>query len=173
MRYKDATHDWIFISEEDAQKLIAHVSPRWRLAVRTLYTYGMRVSELISLTSENFKNGELVVKRLKKGRTTRQYIVPELRGDLDALVKSLPRGARLFPISRKCFWQNLQSAANRSGVDPKLAHAHAFRHACGRRWARIGTINEVSAMLGHRSIQATMMYSQLSCDADLSKKFLA
>lgn len=68
--------------------------------------------------------------------------------------------------------QDLQDAANRSGVDPRLAHAHAFRHACGRKWARMGTINEVSAMLGHRSIQATMMYTTLACDVDLSKKFL-
>jgi integrase len=173
MRYQDNTHDWIWIPDAEAQKLIAHVAPRWRLAVRVLYTYGMRVSELLSMTSENFKNGELVVKRLKNGRTTRQFIVPELREELEQLVKSLPKGARLFPISRVNFWHNLQSAANRSGVDPKLAHAHSFRHACGRKWAKLGTINEVSAMLGHRSIQATMLYTTLSCDPELSKKFLA
>jgi site-specific recombinase XerD len=69
-------------------------------------------------------------------------------------------------------WRVLQQAANRTGVDPRKAHPHAFRHACGRKWARIGTINEVAAMLGHRSIQATMMYTTLSCDVELSKKFL-
>jgi integrase len=58
-------------------------------------------------------------------------------------------------------------------VFPTLTHAHAFRHGCGRRWAKIGTINELAAMLGHRSIQATMMYTTLSCDPELSKKFLA
>jgi integrase len=173
MRYKDETKDWIFIPEDEAKRLIDAVSPRWQLAVKVVYHYGMRVSELLAMTSENFKNGELVVKRLKHGRTTRQIIIPELRQELETLVASLPRGTRLFPISRVNFWRNLQDAANRSGVDPKLAHAHAFRHGCGRRWAKIGTINELAAMLGHRSIQATMMYTTLSCDPELSKKFLA
>jgi hypothetical protein len=172
MRYKDDTHDWIWINDADARKLIDAVSPRWQLAVKMLYHYGMRVSELLSLTSENFRDGQLVLKRLKRGRTTHQVIVPELREDLKKLIASKRKGEKLFQIARINIWRNLQDAANRSGIDRRLAHPHAFRHACGRKWARRGTINEVAAMLGHRTIKTTMIYSALDCDPEMSQKFL-
>jgi integrase len=172
MRYKDSTHDWIFITDDEAKRLISRASARWQLPIRILYHYGLRASELLSLTPLNIKNGELVIQRLKNGRLTRQYLVPEVKAELEALSKTKAPNVRLFPYSRINLWQQIQAAANRAGVDPRKAHPHAFRHACGRKWARLGTINEVSAMLGHKSIQATMLYTQLSCDVDMSKKFL-
>jgi integrase len=173
MRYKDSTHDWIWITEDEAQRVIANLRPaHWRLPVQILYHYGLRASELLHLTPLNVKNGELVIQRLKNGRMTRQFLVPEIRVELEALCATRKPTQRLFPWAKVNLWRALQNAANRSGVPNVKAHPHAFRHACGRKWARIGTINEVSAMLGHKSIQATMMYTRLECDVDLSRKFL-
>lgn len=173
MRYKDSTHDWIFITDAEAKALIACASPRWSLPIRILYHYGLRASELLSLTPLNIKNGELVIQRLKNGRMTRQYLVPEVKAELESLSQGKPASTRLFPYSRVNLWQQIQSAGHRAGIDQRKCHPHAFRHGCGRKWARIGTINEVSAMLGHKSIQATMMYTRLECDVDLSRKFLS
>jgi integrase len=172
MRYKDQTHDWIFISDEDAQKVIAHAIDRWRLPIKILYYYGLRASEVLSLTPENIKGDLLVVQRLKHGLLTKQVLIPAVRDELLAIAAAKMRGAKLFPYSRKTLWQNIQSAGFRAGVDRVFLHPHAFRHNCGRKWARMGTIFECSAMLGHRSPQATMMYTRLSCDAELSRKFL-
>jgi integrase len=173
MRYKDSTKDWIYITDEEAKRLISCASARWSLPIRILYHYGLRASELLSLTPLNFKNGELVIQRLKNGRMTRQYLVPEVKAEIEALCKTKTPNTRIFPWSRINLWQQIQAAGNRAGVDPRKCHPHAFRHGCGRKWARIGTINEVSAMLGHKSIQATMMYTRLECDVDLSRKFLS
>jgi len=174
MRYKDPTHDWIYITDAEAQALIAKVRPEyWKLPIRILYHYGLRASELLMLTPQNIKNGELVIQRLKNGRLTRQYLVPQVRDELEALCRTKLLNARLFPFSRVNLWQQIQHAGMRANVDLRKCHPHAFRHACGRKWARLGTINEVQAMLGHRSLQATMMYSRLECDSDLSKKFLS
>lgn len=173
MKYKDAIADWIYISEEDARELIEHVSPRWRLAIKFLYHYGMRVSELLSMTPENFnKTGEIILPRLKHGRTTRQIIVPEIKEELDVLLRSLQPGEHLFKITRYNIWRNMQDAGRRADIDLRCCHPHAMRHACGRRWARMGTIPEVAGMLGHKSWSSTLKYSTLNCDSDMSTKFL-
>ena len=130
MRFKD-THDVVVISEADAAKIIEHARPRWKLAIRIIYLYGLRASELLSITSNNFRDGEFVLKRFKGGHLTRQAIHPSIRG-----------------------------------------HPHAFRHAAGRRWAKIGTPNEIQAMFGHKTMVMAMLYSRLSCDVALSRKFL-
>lgn len=172
MRFKDSTHDCIVISETDARKILEHVKPRWRLAVKILYHYGLRVSEVMSLTPENFRDNVLTLKRLKGGHVTRQAIHPDIKDELAALLRQRFAGVRLFTKTRTSLYNAIQSAAARAGVNQVYAHPHAFRHAAGRRWAKIGTPNEIQAMFGHKTMVMAMLYSRLSCDAELSKKFL-
>jgi site-specific recombinase XerD len=80
--------------------------------------------------------------------------------------------AAIFPFNRYSVWRVLQQAANRTGVNIKKAHPHAFRHRAGRKWAKQGTIAEVAAMMGHANIATTMKYARLERDVDLSRKFL-
>src|SRR5437899_912512 len=94
MRYKDATHDWVFISDTDAKRVIDHASPLWKLPIRILYHYGLRASEVLSLTSDNLKGEELVIQRLKKGLTTRQYLLPDIRAELLAIAATRAPGSR-------------------------------------------------------------------------------
>lgn len=177
MRYKDATRDWISISDHDARLVIQHAAPLWKLPIKILYHYGLRCREVLTLTPENIKPGadgpELVVQRLKHGLLTRQYLVDDVREELLALAAKKRPGEKLFPHSNKGLWGGIQDAGNRAGVDRVFLHPHAFRHYCGRKWARMGTINEVQAMMGHRCLRHTMIYSQLACDVALSKKFLS
>jgi integrase len=173
VKYQDSTHEWIYISSEDALKVISNLQPsHWKLPVRILYHYGLRATELLTLTSLNLKDGELVLQRLKRGRMTRQYLVPEIRTELERLSASKIPGTRLFPYHRFSLWRVIQQAGNRAGVDPLKCHPHSFRHACGRRWARQGTLPEVAAMMGHSNIATTMKYSRLECNTELSRKFL-
>jgi integrase len=71
MRFKD-TRDVVIISEANAHKLIDQARPHWKLPLRILYYYGMRASELLSLTSNNFRDGVFVLQRTKRGELTRQ-----------------------------------------------------------------------------------------------------
>ncbi len=170
MRYKDETHDWIYITDEDAQKVIAHAREKWKLPLRVLYMYGMRVSELLALTPANIKNDLLVMQRRKRGKLTRQVLHPDIKEELLALARSRTPGSRLFPYARLSCWKAIREAGNRAGVDPLVCHPHAFRHACGRRWAQHFSINVVGSMMGHKTIRATMMYSDLQCTPELSKR---
>jgi integrase len=150
--------------------LIAAANDNWKLPIKMLYFYGMRASELMSLTPANIKNGVLVIKRLKHGKLTRQVLHPEIKAELLALAASKDAAARLFPHDRKSLWEAIRTAGNRAGLDPRVCHPHAFRHACGRKWARQFSVNVCGAMLCHKSISATMMYTDLPCDPDLSRK---
>jgi len=52
---KDAQGEWIVISEADATGLIEYLNSQWKLPAKILYHYGLRVSEVLGLTSENFR----------------------------------------------------------------------------------------------------------------------
>jgi integrase len=171
----DANGDWLFLKPEEGLAIIAEVPEHWKLPVKILYFYGLRCSEVLGLTSSNLREGELVVHRLKRGRTTRQFLLPEIKAGLEAAIAAKLPGARLFPWRRESLWRIIQQAGNRLGMDPKKLHPHAFRHGRGRFWARKGgSLSELNAMLGHspKSFSATMKYINLACDAELSKKFL-
>lgn len=171
---KDQHGDWIYLKPEEALALIAEVGPRWTLAVKILHYYGLRCSEVLSLTSDNLRDGELVIQRLKRGRVTRQYLIPEIKEGLEALISARVPGARLFPYRRESLWRNIREAGNRLGLPPEKCHPHSFRHGAGRRWARKGSLAELNAMLGHspKSFGATVKYISLACDSELSRKFL-
>src|SRR5205823_14598850 len=129
--FKD-TKQWRIISEQDARKVIEHAHPRWRLPIKILYHYGMRASEVLSITPNNLREGVLTVPRLKGCETPAHVLVPEIRDELLGLAAEKLQGARLFPHSRKCLWENIQAAGNRAGVDKAYLHPHSFRHAAGR-----------------------------------------
>jgi integrase len=134
-RFKD-TREWRIISEEDAAKVIAHSSARWKLPTKLLYHYGLRVSEVLSITPANVRDGLFVVPRLKHSDTPQHAIVESLREELLELVAGKAPGVRLFPWTRWAFYQAIQCAGFRAGVDEAFLHPHSFRHAAGRRWAR-------------------------------------
>jgi integrase len=172
MRFRD-TGDVVIISESDARKIIEHVKPKWKLPVKICYYYGLRSSEVMRLTPENFRDGVFVCRRLKGGAVTRQAIHSDIREELLELLKHRTPGTKLFPYSRQSLYDAIHHGARKAGVDECYAHAHAFRHAAGRRWARVGTINEIQSMFGHRTLKMALLYSQLACSEEISRKFLA
>src|SRR5439155_6153913 len=161
--FKD-TKQWRIISEQDARKVIEHAHPRWRLPIKVLYHYGMRASEVLSITPGNIREGILTVPRLKGCDTPEHVLVPEIREELLQLATERLPGIRLFPYCRKTFWEQIQSAGFRAGVERCYLHPHSFRHAAGRRWARKGASpHELMALMGHRTLSASLMYTKLAC----------
>jgi site-specific recombinase XerD len=56
----------------------------------------------------------------------------------------------------------IERAAIKAGLDIK-AHAHMLRHACGFKLAADGVdTRALQAYLGHRNIQHTVRYTELS-----------
>jgi len=167
------TREWVYVSDEDALKLIEHSRPRWKLFLKFAYYYGLRVSEILSLKPEHFRNGTFVFPRFKHGLTPHLHVKPEIAEELAQLLKRKRPGTRLFPWTRKAAYNHLQQTAHRAGVDPRVAHIHAFRHRLGRMLARKGASpHQIAGLMGHRSMRASLMYSQIAGDEKLSREYL-
>lgn len=126
-----------------------------------MWNHGLRVSEALNLTAENFVFGKLILQRLKGSRKTAQPILPletpETRADFMAFVASRP--GRLFPTYRMDVWRKMQEYGAEAGIDPTKRHPHALKHTCGRLAYRRGVgIPEIQVWLGHVNGKNTMEY---------------
>jgi site-specific recombinase XerD len=65
-------------------------------------------------------------------------------------------------LTRDAFAKILRAAADRTGIDRRLAHPHALRHAAGHALANSGRVNEyqLQAVMGHKDPRSTRVYVQ-------------
>src|SRR5208282_693336 len=130
--------------------------------------HGLRVSEVINLTTENFQAGHLIVQRLKGSMKTIQRLLPN---EAALLSQHTPaEDGRLFPICRKTVARHLRKLGVAAGIESFKCHPHILKHTC----AMIGLdggmkINELQTYLGHKSGNSTLAYlkvsDQTACDA--------
>ena len=162
------------LTEREVGKLIeAAKRNRWAQRDSTMiliaFRHGLRASELCGLqwSDVEFETGTLHLRRAKGGATATH---PLLGDELRAL-RALKREAKspfIFVSERGAPFttSGLAKLVERAGVEAKLpfpVHAHMLRHACGFVLANKGTdTRTLQAYLGHRSIQSTVRYSELS-----------
>jgi integrase len=134
------------------------------------YRHGLRVSELVTLRWEqiDFIGGTIYINRLKHGvSSTHPLRGVELRV-LRQLQREYPDSNYLFVSER----DTVMAAAiargiiERAGKIAELSlrvHPHMLRHACGFYLASRGhDTRAIQAYLGHRNIQHTVRYTELS-----------
>ena len=147
------------------------------LMFETAFVHGFRVSELLTLTRDNFNGEMLVVRRAKNGKTTAQTASKELI----AYSKTMPRGAKLFLLANSDAHHSHRRAADRlikkygteAGLPAHLLHMHILRHSCAHAMLDGGApLPAVQQRLGHRSGASTMMYLQVD-DSTADKAFFA
>jgi integrase len=145
--------------------------PSRRYHVLLAYRHGLRPVELVTLRWDaiDFAHGQIHVSRAKNGSPS----VHPLSGvELQALRRlkrdQEPPSPFVFTSERgspftTAGWRKMVA---RLGVAAKLgfkAHPHMFRHACGFQLANQGTdTRTLQAYLGHRNIQHTVRYTELS-----------
>ena len=125
------------------------------------FRHGLRSSELTGLHWDqvDFAHAVLHVRRAKKGVPSTHPI----RGDEMRALRKLQREQEPnSPFSTGGFARMME----RAGVEAKLgfkAHPHMLRHACGFALANKGhDTRALQAYLGHRNIQHTVRYTELS-----------
>jgi integrase len=136
------------------------------------FRHGLRAGELVGLRWEQveFATGNLHVTRSKNGSpATHPLSGRELRAlrrlkresDASPFVFVSQRGS---PFSVAGFQKMVARAGEVAGFKFK-AHPHMLRHACGYKLANDGVdTRSLQAYLGHRSIQHTVRYTELSPD---------
>jgi type 1 fimbriae regulatory protein FimB/type 1 fimbriae regulatory protein FimE len=135
------------------------------------YRHGLRSSELVDLRWDqvDFAAAALAVRRAKSGSPSTHPI----RGDELRALRRLQReqdpkspfvftSERGSPFTTAGFARMIERAGKGAGLGFK-AHPHMLRHACGFALANKGhDTRALQAYLGHRNIQHTVRYTELS-----------
>jgi type 1 fimbriae regulatory protein FimB len=143
-------------------------SERDYLMILLAYKHGLRASEVCLLTSRDISDGFLTVRRLKGSLKTTH---PLFRSDNPLLderkavvewLKSVPKGTRLFPISRQHFHRLFQAYCVTAGIPKPLAHPHVLKHSVAMELVKKVGIEELRVYIGHKSLNSTGMYLRVS-----------
>ena len=143
---------------------------RDRILILMTYRHGLRVSEAVDLKWDqiDLKAGRIHVNRLKNGNAATHF----LEGDE---IRALRRVRREYagspfvfsterggPLSRSTVNKLVERAGRLAGISFPV-HPHMLRHACGFYLANRGVdTRTIQDYLGHKSIQHTVKYTQLT-----------
>jgi tyrosine recombinase xerD len=149
---------------------------RNKAILETLYSCGLRVSELVNLklSQINFRTGYIKI----EGKGNKERIVPlgarakdeircYLKKDRDKMKKARGHEDILFlnkmgkALSRVMIFNIIKETARRAGLQ-KVVSPHTFRHSFASHLVNGGAdIRTVQDMLGHESILTTEIYTHL------------
>lgn len=156
------------LDKQEYQKLLYYLANRgdWKYyaILKTLAGTGIRISELKYITTDTLHAGMAQV--YNKGKTREIYIGASLKKELECFCQSnhicegaVFRGKGQTPITRGAINQKLIKIAEGAGVEKRKVHPHAFRHLFAKEYMnRYCNIAELSCLLGHESVETTMIY---------------
>jgi len=149
-------------------------------------TYGLRASEIVSLTLDDvaWRKGVL---RIHQRKTSSPLELPLTNEVADALVRHLKRSAPRAPyrmlflrmrapagvLKPTAVTEAFQSVVRRSGLSIPFQGAHCLRHSFAVHLLKNGTpLKTIGDILGHRTAESTSMYLRLAT-GDLREVSLA
>ena len=166
------------LTTAEIDRLIGSIDPstpkglRDRAMLETLYSCGLRVSELTALRISDLFFGEGYIRVIGKGDKQRLVPVSALARDRIQLYLEQRRAWRagedtLFlnnrgrPLTRVMVFTVIRQAAERIGLEKPIS-PHSFRHSFATHLLEGGaSIRQVQEMLGHESILTTEIYTHL------------
>ena len=165
-----------YLTEAEVERLMnAAKRNRWGHRDATMilvaYRHGFRPAELVDLRWDQieFASGALHVRRVKRGTpSTHPIFGDELRALRRLQREQEPKSSFVFTSERGSPFTTAGFArmVERTEAEAKLGlkvHPHMLRHACGYALANKGhDTRALQAYLGHRNIQHTVRYTELS-----------
>ncbi|MCL7462447.1 site-specific tyrosine recombinase XerD [Pseudomonas sp. NW5] len=149
---------------------------RDRAMLEVLYACGLRVSELVALTTEqiDLRQGLLQVggpglrsRLVPLGEVAADWLVRYLREARGELLLGRPSDV-LFPsrrgeqMTRQTFWHRIKRHAQTAGIEQSLS-PHTLRHAFATHLLNHGAeLRVVQILLGHREPTSTQIYAQIA-----------
>jgi len=149
---------------------------RDRTILETLYSSGLRVSELINLKISDLYLSDEVIRVFGKG--SKERIVPIGQNAIywlnEYFVKSRPHfekkmksynyvflSIRGTKLSRMSIWKIVAFCSSEAGIN-KTVHPHTFRHSFATHLLEGGAdLRAVQEMLGHVDISTTQIYTHV------------
>jgi type 1 fimbriae regulatory protein FimB len=143
------------------------------LMILVAFRHGLRASEVVAITRDDIKDGQLEVQRLKGSMRTIQALASDEnpllneRSGLFDFASQFRKNQRLFPITRQHFWRLIQRHAATAGLPERKRHPHILKHTIAMQTIHKAGIENVRQFLGHKSIGSTGAYLKVN-DADAS-----
>ncbi len=162
----------IVLSPDEVTRMIdATPNLRHRTILMTLYSTGMRRSELCHLRPEDIDKERMIVRiRQGKGGKDREVpLSPKLLEQLRTYYRSVKvRNGWMFPspqtrrpdqpITQKAVWHACREATRRAGIT-KAVHPHTLRHSFATHLFDSGAeLPVIQTLLGHADPRDTMIY---------------
>ena len=172
----------VFLSVEEIDDMLAHIDrstpegERNMAMLETMYSCGLRVSELISLKRSDLHRNEGYISVIGKG--DKQRLIPigksairlidnyidhhrshiSIKKNQEDMIFLSKRGTS---ITRQMVFYVIKDLAEKSGIRKKLS-PHTFRHSFATHLVEGGAdLRAVQEMLGHESITTTEIYTHL------------
>ncbi len=169
------------LSMKEVERLMASTrndSPegcRDRAMLEVLYATGLRVSELVSLKTNDVDLQVGFLRSMGKGSKERVVPIGEMARQAlkDYLLRIRPvllkgrRAAEIFitrrgkKMTRQGFWKALKQYVRRAGIKARVS-PHTLRHAFATHLLERGAdLRSVQQMLGHSDISTTQIYTHI------------
>ena len=172
----------VFLSVEEIDLMLSHIDrstpegERNLAMLETMYSCGLRVSELINLKLSDLHINDSFISVIGKG--DKQRLVPigksalklidnytahhrnhiSIKKNSEDMIFLSKRGT---PITRQMVFYVIKDLAEKAGIKKKLS-PHTFRHSFATHLVEGGAdLRAVQEMLGHESITTTEIYTHL------------
>ena len=171
------------ISEKEVEALLAapdektDIGLRDKTMIETLYSCGLRISELTNLELLNLNLRQGVIRVIGKGQKERLvpmgdqliallelYISSSRKNLLDKRHSDFlflsTRGQRM---TRQSFWHRIKHYCLASGFEPDKISPHVLRHAFATHLLNTGAdLRVVQLLLGHSDLNTTQIYTEVA-----------
>lgn len=159
----------IVLSKDEIKRLIdAADFEKTKLMIKTLYSTGLRVSELTNLTPKDLdfsENNGFV--RSGKGKKDRRFFLSQsLSKELKKYLENNPNNKYLFSEDKALTPRNIQTIIKRLGKKANIEkniHPHTLRHSFATHLLENGAnLAEIQQLLGHENLETTRTYLHIS-----------
>ncbi|WP_417582055.1 site-specific tyrosine recombinase XerD [Nitrincola sp.] len=170
------------LTEADVEHLLAApdvsdvLGLRDRTMLELIYASGLRVTELVSLRTEQMNLRQGVIRVVGKG--DKERLVPVGDEALEWMRRYLKTSRPLLAVdasqdvvflsrrgnqmTRQTFWHRVRLHANQAGIDKSLS-PHVLRHAFATHLLNHGAdLRVVQMLLGHADLSTTQIYTHVA-----------
>jgi len=172
------------LSENDIELLLnapetsSILGARDKAMLEMLYATGLRVSELVNLTTEQVNLRMGVLRITGKGNKERlvpigevaiSYLEDYMQHSRHSLLSARPCNAifvtnRATGMTRQAFWHIIKRYAKKADINKKLS-PHTLRHAFATHLLNHGAdLRVVQLLLGHSDLSTTQIYTHVATE---------
>ena len=170
------------LSENEVEKLLdapdenTFIGIRDKTMIETLYSCGLRISELVDLEIIHVNLRQGVIRVLGKGQKERLVPMGQKLINLIAIYfskleeKKIKNSSNFLflsqrgkKITRQAFWHRIKIYATKAGLENNKISPHILRHAFATHLLNNGAdLRVVQLLLGHSDLNTTQIYTEVA-----------